>query len=230
MGGGRRLLVRDLEQLATPAGTAAPLRGGELGEVDVIEDAYVLCAGGSIEAVGRMRDLPRLDGEVEEIDGRGLCAIPGLVDCHTHAVLCRRPRGGVRAPRVRRVLRGAARGGRRNHVHRPRDACSRSRGARSRRAHAPQLDAARGDDDVRGEIRLRPRPRHRARVVAGDPRRGRGSHVARRTRSAARVRRRGCVPRLHPDAGAPGCRQRSRRPPTCSSSAARSTPGRRGAI
>ena len=84
-GGGRRLLVRDLEQLATPAGTSAPLRGGELAEVDVIEDAYVLCAGGSIEGVGRMRDLPSLDGEVEEVDGRGLCAIPGLVDCHTHA-------------------------------------------------------------------------------------------------------------------------------------------------
>jgi len=84
-GGGRRLLVRDLEQLATPAGTSAPLRGGELAKVDVIEDAYVLCAGGSIEGVGRMRDLPRLDGEVEEIDGHGLCAIPGLVDCHTHA-------------------------------------------------------------------------------------------------------------------------------------------------
>jgi imidazolonepropionase len=85
MGGGRRLLVRDLEQLATLAGTSAPLRGGELAEIDVVEDAYILCAGGSIEAVGRMRDLPRLDGEVEEIDGRGLCAIPGLVDCHTHA-------------------------------------------------------------------------------------------------------------------------------------------------
>jgi imidazolonepropionase len=84
-GGGRRVLVRDLEQLATPAGTSAPLRGGELAEVEVIEDAYVLCAGGSIEGIGRMRDLPRLDGEVEEIDGRGLCAIPGLVDCHTHA-------------------------------------------------------------------------------------------------------------------------------------------------
>ena len=84
-GGGRRLLVRDLKELATPAGRSAPLRGGALAEVDVIEDAYVLCAGESIEGVGSMRDLPSLDGEVEEIDGRGLCAIPGLVDCHTHA-------------------------------------------------------------------------------------------------------------------------------------------------
>ena len=84
-GGERRLLIRDLAQLATPAGTAAPLRGRALGEIDVLEDAYILCAGASIEAVGRMRDLPHLDGEVEELDGRGLCAIPGLVDCHTHA-------------------------------------------------------------------------------------------------------------------------------------------------
>ena len=83
--GERRLLVRDLVQLATPAGTAAPLRGRALGEVDVVEDAYVLCAGRSIEAVGRMPDLPRLEGAIEEVDGRGLCAIPGLVDCHTHA-------------------------------------------------------------------------------------------------------------------------------------------------
>jgi imidazolonepropionase len=83
--GRRRLLIRDLEQVATPAGNGAPLRGRGLGLVDVIETAYVLCADGRIEAVGRMRDLARLDDEVEELDGRGLCAIPGLVDCHTHA-------------------------------------------------------------------------------------------------------------------------------------------------
>jgi imidazolonepropionase len=80
-----KLLVRDLAQIATPAGHDAPLRGAALGAVDVLEDAYVLCAGDSIESVGRMRDLPALDGDVVEVDGRGLCAIPGLVDCHTHA-------------------------------------------------------------------------------------------------------------------------------------------------
>ena len=80
-----RLLVRDLAQLATPAGTHAPLRGGDLGRTEVLEDAYVLCEGGRVAAVGRMRELPPVHGELVEIDGRGKCAVPGLVDCHTHA-------------------------------------------------------------------------------------------------------------------------------------------------
>jgi imidazolonepropionase len=79
-----RLLVRDLAQLASPAGTDAPLRGGALRAVDVLDDAFVLCAGDRIEAVGRMSELRAVDGDVLEIDGRGLSAIPGLVDCHTH--------------------------------------------------------------------------------------------------------------------------------------------------
>ena len=80
-----RLLIRDLAQVATPAGREAPLRGARLGEVAVLEDAYVLCDGGTIEAVGRMRDLPALHGDVDEVYGDGCCAVPGLVDCHTHA-------------------------------------------------------------------------------------------------------------------------------------------------
>ena len=80
-----RLLVRDLEQLASPAGTSAPLRGASLAETVLLEDAFLLCEDGRVAAVGRMRDLPSLDGDVEELDGRGLCAVPGLVDCHTHA-------------------------------------------------------------------------------------------------------------------------------------------------
>ncbi len=79
-----RLLVRDLAQLATPADGPVPRRGAALGAVEVIDDVFVLCAGDRIESVGRMRDLPALDGDLEELDGRGLCAVPGLVDCHTH--------------------------------------------------------------------------------------------------------------------------------------------------
>lgn len=55
----------------------------------VIEDGFVLCEGTKIRAVGAMAELRAqvggLGADVEEIDGRGLSAIPGLVDCHTHA-------------------------------------------------------------------------------------------------------------------------------------------------
>jgi len=80
-----RLLIRDLEQLATPRGSGAPLRGPALGDVEVIEDAFLLTDGDRIAGMGRMTDLRPLDGDVEELDGRGRCAVPGLVDCHTHA-------------------------------------------------------------------------------------------------------------------------------------------------
>ena len=83
--GSPRLLIRDLAQVASPAGRSAPLRGEALGGVEVTEGGFVLCEEGRISAVGRMRELPRLAGEVEELDGRGLSAVPGLVDCHTHA-------------------------------------------------------------------------------------------------------------------------------------------------
>ncbi len=80
------LLIRDLAQVVTPEG-AAPKRGPALGEICVIENGYVLCEGSKVVAVGAMAGLDSggLPAEVVEIDGRGRAAVPGLVDCHTHA-------------------------------------------------------------------------------------------------------------------------------------------------
>jgi imidazolonepropionase len=97
-----RLLVRDLDQVVTPASGVAPLRGADLGRVDVLEGAFVLCEEGRIADVGQMADLGVLEGEVEELDGRGLCALPGLVDCHTHACFA-----GDRAAEFELRARGA---------------------------------------------------------------------------------------------------------------------------
>jgi imidazolonepropionase len=79
------LLVRDLAQVVSPAGDRAPLRGAALGELRVIENGYVLCEGGRVAAVGSMNELGAVEGDVRELDGSGRAALPGLVDCHTHA-------------------------------------------------------------------------------------------------------------------------------------------------
>ena len=81
-----RLLIRDLAQAATAASPTAAARGAALRDVRVLEDAFVLCEGGRIAVLGAMKELGRLAvGDVPELDGRGLAAVPGLVDCHTHA-------------------------------------------------------------------------------------------------------------------------------------------------
>ncbi|MGH3042828.1 MAG: imidazolonepropionase, partial [Gaiellaceae bacterium] len=81
------LLVSNLAQVVSPAAGPAPLRGRALGALQVVEDGYVLCDGGRIVAVGPMAALARdsLLAEVTELDGSGRAALPGLVDCHTHA-------------------------------------------------------------------------------------------------------------------------------------------------
>ena len=68
----------------------------------MVDDAYVLCEDGRIAAVGPMSELAALDGDVHEVDGRGLCAVPGLVDCHAHPAF-----GGDRVEEFDLRARGA---------------------------------------------------------------------------------------------------------------------------
>jgi len=81
------LLVRDLDQVVSPAEGPAPRRGRALGELVVLERGYVLCEGDRITRVGPMAELTAAEvpADVVELDGRGSSAVPGLVDCHTHA-------------------------------------------------------------------------------------------------------------------------------------------------
>ena len=149
-----------------------------------------------------MRDLPALDGGVRELDCRGLCAVPGLVDCHTHAAF-----GGDRVDEFSLRAGGAsyeelhAAGGGILSTVRATRAAGEARPARRGRA-APLVDAPRGHDDLRGEVRLRARPRDRAGLAPRDPGGGRYPDLARRPRGAAGVRRRRRLPRLRARGGA----------------------------
>src|SRR5919199_445036 len=81
------LLVHDLEAAVSPKGTG-PLRGQELGELEVHAPASVAVSGDRIAAVGPPGEVLRImpsGADCETVDGRGRVAVPGFVDCHTHA-------------------------------------------------------------------------------------------------------------------------------------------------
>ena len=188
----RRLLVRDLAQVATPAAggaDAAPRRGARARST-VIEDAYVLCADGAIEAVGRMRDLP-----ARRRRGRGARRPRPVRDPRPRRLphasgVRRRPGRGVLAARGRRDVRGAARGGRRDPLDRR---ARRARSARTALAARVARHAAwmlrHGTTTWEGKSGYgldRDTELASLRAVRGG---GRAADLARRARRAARVRR-----------------------------------------
>jgi imidazolonepropionase len=96
------LLIDNLAQVATPRG-GAPLRGPALSEVEVIADAAIAIRDGRIAHVGPRDEVLRLNDGLPVHDAGGRAAIPGLVDCHTHAVF-----GGDRVEEFDLRSRGAA--------------------------------------------------------------------------------------------------------------------------
>ena len=90
--GGPSFRLENLAAAASPAGTGAPLRGGDLGRVLEVAPAAIAVVDGRIAAVGKPDEIRATHPDVEPVDGRGRVAIPGLIDCHTHPAF-----GGDRA-------------------------------------------------------------------------------------------------------------------------------------
>ncbi len=86
------LLLTNIGQLLTLRSntfkTKGPLRGPELNDVGLVEDAAVLCAEGKIAAAGKQRDVLRAakGKKPVELDCAGKVVLPGLVDSHTHLI------------------------------------------------------------------------------------------------------------------------------------------------
>ena len=82
------LLIHDLEAAVSPKEGSGPLRGRDLGELEVHSPASVAISGDRIAAVGPPNEvLGELSfaADCGSVDGRGKVALPGLLDCHAHA-------------------------------------------------------------------------------------------------------------------------------------------------
>ena len=171
---GARLLIRDLAQVATPAGTASPAAWrGAPRRRGARRRLRALRGRTDRGSRGGWRDLPTLDGDVGELDGRGLSrSLASSTVTRTRAFAGDRvDEFSLRAAAVRRYEELHARGGGilstvAGDAGRRRD---RPRRGRSPSTVGWMLRA--GHDDVRGEVGLRARPRHRARAAACGQRR-----------------------------------------------------------
>lgn len=91
-------LIRNLSQIATPAGTTA-VRGAAMRQLRVHHDAVIVIRDGRFAYVGPESGNPfEID---DDVDARGATAVPGFIDTHTHI-----PFAGFRESEFNRRLQG----------------------------------------------------------------------------------------------------------------------------
>lgn len=105
---GKPLYIQNAAQLVTlKGGSAAPLRGKAMEELQIIEDGSVWVEDGIIQFVGTDAQVREQVGsrleEAEVVDAAGRLVTPGLVDPHTHLVFA-----GSRENEFEMRLKGAA--------------------------------------------------------------------------------------------------------------------------
>lgn len=94
-------ILKNIGQLVTMAGSKKPRTGKEMGEVEILEDAYLAVKDGKVLKTGT-GDFNGLVGDNTVVeDAMGLTVTPGLVDPHTHLV-----HGGSRENEFSKKLEG----------------------------------------------------------------------------------------------------------------------------
>lgn len=95
-------ILTHFNQVFAPHDPGHPLRGQEMNQADILDDAYIAFKDGKILATGSGQVPADLVGpETEVLDRSGHIALPGLIDCHTHLVY-----GGSREHEFSKKLNG----------------------------------------------------------------------------------------------------------------------------
>ena len=80
------LLIQNIQQLAGARFKNKLLRGAELAQLPIIENAFLIIEDGSIIDFGEMNELPDADSFTDVIDASGQTILPAWCDSHTHLV------------------------------------------------------------------------------------------------------------------------------------------------
>lgn len=84
---GTDFVIYGLSQIFLPHDIGRPLRGGEMGQADILQNGAVAVRDGKIYWTG-CGDVPDhlVDGHTDFFERKGCTLTPGLVDAHTHLV------------------------------------------------------------------------------------------------------------------------------------------------
>lgn len=96
------LLIYNITQLVTCAGSQSPKRGGDMGEIGLLTDGALAIAEGRIVAVGESAELLADYSADQRFDASDHAIVPGFVDPHTHTVF-----GGDRVHEFEMRIQGA---------------------------------------------------------------------------------------------------------------------------
>lgn len=94
------LLIRNLSQIATPAGRTAR-RGAAMRQLSVLDAGVIVVQNGRFAYVGPENEKPPELLIDEDFDANGATALPGFIDSHTHI-----PFAGYRESEFNRRLQG----------------------------------------------------------------------------------------------------------------------------